>query len=157
MRIIGIDPGTRVMGYGVVEKNGSSICVVEYGLARASAKLPLEERVHLIYRQILSVIRRTKPQAMSLEDVFYHRFPRVAINLGLAKGIAMLAAKEAGLEIRQFKPNEVKMAVTGYGLAKKYQVQKMVKAILNLKTEPEPEDAADALALAICYLLRKRS
>ena len=157
MRIIGIDPGTRVTGYGVVERNGSSFKLIDYGIARPKASLPVEERVHFIYHKLLSIIRKTKPQAMSLEDVFYHRHPRAAITLGVAKGAAMLAAREAGLAVYQFKPNEVKMAVTGYGLAKKYQVQKMIKMLLNLKTDPEPEDAADALALAVCYLSRNRS
>ncbi|MBL7171148.1 MAG: crossover junction endodeoxyribonuclease RuvC [Candidatus Omnitrophica bacterium] len=154
-RIIGIDPGTRVTGYGVVEKNGQSFKLVTYGVAKAKATIPLEERIYLIYQKISSIIKKTKPQAMSLEDVFYHRYPRVAVSLGMAKGVAIISAREAGLKVYQFKPNEVKSAITGYGLAKKYQVQKMVTRLLNLKEDPEPEDASDALALAICCLSRK--
>jgi len=155
MRVIGIDPGTRVTGYGVVEKNGQSFKLVTYGVAKGKVTLPLEERLYLIYQKISSIIKKTKPQAMSLEDVFYHRYVKVAINLGMAKGVAIISAREAGLQIFQFKPNEVKLAITGYGLAKKYQVQKMVTRILNLKDDPKPEDASDALALAICCLSRK--
>lgn len=155
MRIIGIDPGTRVTGYGVVEKTGQSFKLVTYGAAKAKATLPLEERIYFIYRKISSIIKKTKPQAMSLEDIFYHRYPKAALNLGMAKGMAVISAREAGLKVYQFKPNEVKSAITGYGLAKKYQVQKMVTRLLNLKEDPEPEDASDALALAICCLSRK--
>jgi crossover junction endodeoxyribonuclease RuvC len=156
MRIIGIDPGTRITGYGVVEKNGRSLKLITYGAARAKATLPLEERIHIIYRKISSVIQKTGPSAMSLEDVFYHRYPTAAVTLGVAKGAAFIAAREAGLEVYQFRSNEVKLAITGYGLAKKYQIQTMVARLLNLKKEPEPEDASDALALAICCLLRKK-
>lgn len=137
-----------------MEKNGNSFSLVTYGVARAKPSLPLEERMHIIYKKISSIIRETSPHAVSLEDVFYHRYPKAALNLGAAKGAVMIAAREQGLKIFQFKPNEVKSAITGYGLAKKYQVQKMLKTILNLKEEPEPEDASDALAVAVCCLLK---
>ena len=156
MRIIGIDPGTRVTGYGVVEKNGQSFKSITYGVARAKASLPLEERIYLIYQKISSIIKQTKPQAMSLEDIFFHRYPKAAINLGVAKGAIIISAQEAGLKIYHFKPNQVKLSITGYGLAKKYQIQKMVARILNLKNDSEPEDASDALALAICCLSRRK-
>lgn len=156
MRVIGIDPGTRIAGYGVVEKKGQSFKLVTYGIARAKATLPLEERIYLIYQKISSIIEETAPHAMSLEDVFYYRHAKAAVNLGIAKGAAFIAAREQGLKVFQFKPNEVKSAITGYGLAKKYQVQKMLKHLLNLKKDPEPEDASDALALAICCLSRNK-
>lgn len=154
LRIIGIDPGTRIAGYGVVEKNGNSFKLITYGVARAKFSLPLEERIYIIYKKIVSIIRETRPHALSLEDVFYHRYPKAAVNLGVAKGAALIAGCDQGLKIYQFKPNEVKLAITGYGLAKKYQVQKMLKTILNMKEEPEPQDASDAIALAMCCLLR---
>lgn len=154
MRIIGVDPGTRVAGYGVVEKRGTSFRLITYGIARAKTTLPIEERIYIIYKELSSVIKDTRPQAMSLEDVFYYRHPRVAVNLGIAKGAAIISALGQGLKIYQFRPNEVKSAITGYGLAKKYQVQKMICRLLNLESDPEPQDASDALALAICCLSR---
>lgn len=139
----------------MVEKNGASLRLITYGVAKPKATLPLEERIYIIYQKISSVIKKTKPQAMSLEDVFYYRHAKAAVNLGMAKGMAIVSAREVGLQVFQFNPNEVKLAITGYGLSKKYQVQKMIRHLLNLKDDPQPQDASDALALAICCLQKR--
>ncbi len=149
-RIIGIDPGTMVTGWGVVEAAGASLRYIAHGTIAAGAPTQAE-RLSLIYRGVEEVIRSHKPNGMSLERVFFARNPQSALKLGQARGIALLAAAHHGLSVYEYAAVEIKMAVVGYGQASKEQVQKMVAALLHVEGKMAA-DAADALAAAVCHL-----
>ena len=151
MRIIGIDPGTRIMGYGIVEGSGSRLIHIDNGAIFTSPKAPLADRLKDIYDGLSRVIEKYKPDAVSIEDIFYSRNVKSAIKLGHARGVGMLAGANKGLDIFEYEPTVIKSAVVGYGRAEKKQVQQMVKVLLNLPEVPQ-EDAADALAAAICHI-----
>ena len=155
MRVLGIDPGTATTGYGVVESAGSSLHAIEFGVVRTESVAPFAERLVDIYRELSEVIRRTKPDAVSIEKLFFNTNVTSAISVGQARGVAALAAAHAGLEVSEFGPLEVKEAVVGYGRADKSQVQEMVRVLLGLDDLPRPDDAADGLAIAICRLHRR--
>jgi crossover junction endodeoxyribonuclease RuvC len=150
MRILGIDPGTRTTGYGVIDSVGNSLRHVDNGIikTRNSEILPL--RLKTIYDGLTSVLREFSPETVAIEQVFLAKNPRAALTLGHARGTAVLSAVNLGLEIHEYTALQVKSAVVGYGHAGKLQVQQMVKALLNLP-EVAQEDAADALAVAICH------
>ncbi|MBA3757369.1 crossover junction endodeoxyribonuclease RuvC [Candidatus Saccharibacteria bacterium] len=152
MRIIGIDPGTGILGFGVIEvqKNGKSI-LVDGGVIRTPAHQPLDERLIEIYRHVASVISKTKPSVMAIEKLFFAQNVTTAMSVSHARGVVMLAGKLSGLEIAEYTPLQIKQALTGYGRADKRQMQEMVRVILNLKEVPKPDDCADALAAAICH------
>jgi crossover junction endodeoxyribonuclease RuvC len=152
MRVIGIDPGTAVTGYGVVESEGNRLEAVAYGVIRTSSKLPAADRLAKIHGSLKGVIAEHKPEVASIERLFVSKNPSAALAVGQARGVSLLAAVNAGLEVAEFSPVEVKQAVVGYGKADKSQVQEMVKVLLGLSEVPRPDDAADALALAICRL-----
>lgn len=149
-RILGIDPGTNATGYGVIEKAGSGIVYVSCGVIRPSSRMPLPKRLVAIYDGICEVIEKHKPAQAAVEDVFVSKNPRSALKLGQARGVLLLAALQRGLPVQEYAPRAVKQAVTGYGQASKAQVQQMVRALLRLSANPS-KDAADALAVAICY------
>lgn len=155
MRILGIDPGTATIGYGIIEAEGSWVKAGDYGLISTSSAQPLPLRLAYLYEQVLSLIHKEKPSCLAVEEIFFSRNARTAMAVGQARGVVILAAIHAGLEIAEYTPLEVKQAVTGYGRASKYQVQKMVQAILNLPYFPTPDDAADALAVALCHAARR--
>ena len=155
MRIMGIDPGTLVCGYGVVDLDGGDMKVVDYGVVRAPRR-PLHERLHVIHQGLVSVIARHAPDVVAVEGVFHGINPRTALKIGEGRGVALLAAAGAGLAVAEHSPASVKKAVVGSGRAHKSQVQQMVRVILALPDIPEPEDAADALAIAICHCHRQR-
>ncbi len=155
MRILGIDPGTLVCGYGVVDLDGSDMKVVDFGVVR-SPRRPLHERLHIIHQGLVSVIARHAPDVVAVEGVFHGINPRTALKIGEGRGVALLAAAAAGLEVAEYAPASVKKAVVGTGRAQKSQVQQMVRVILALPDIPQPEDAADALAVAICHCHRQR-
>ncbi len=152
MRILGIDPGTGIMGFGVVyaEKTGK-VKLVDGGVIRTDVHQPLDERLIEIYRHISSEIAHTKPTVMVIEKLFFAQNVTTAISVSHARGVAMLAGKLAGLEIAEYTPLQIKQALTGYGRADKKQIQEMVRVILGLKEVPKPDDCADALAAAICH------
>lgn len=151
MRILGIDPGTETTGWGVIDREqGGRIKVQDYGVIKTSSKSPFPKRLIGIYRDLTKVIEKFKPEVMAVEELFFARNLKTAVSVGQARGVALLAGAQAGLEIREYTPLEVKMALVGYGRAEKVQVQKMVKAVLGLKELPKPDDAADALAIAVC-------
>ena len=152
MRVIGIDPGTAVTGYGVVEAIGNRLQAVAYGVIRTRSGLPAATRLEKIYSGLKEVIAEHKPQVASVEKLFVSRNPAVALAVGQARGVSLLAAANSGLEVAEFSALEVKQAVVGYGKADKSQVQQMVKVLLGLSEVPRPDDAADALAAAICRL-----
>jgi crossover junction endodeoxyribonuclease RuvC len=151
MLILGVDPGTAITGYGLVEKQGQRLAAHTYGVIRTPAGRPLSERLKQIYDQITALIEEHRPDALVVEELFFNKNTRTALAVGQARGVILLAAANQGLTIAEYTPLQVKMAVVGYGRAEKRQVQEMVRILLRLKNTPKPDDAADALAIAICY------
>ncbi len=152
IRVVGIDPGSLACGYGVVERDSSKELVhVSSGVIRLPRKEPLYVRLKLLHEQIREVVRSYAPGEAAVEKVFFAKSVKAALHLGQARGVLLLAIAEEGVRLHEYSPNEVKMAVVGYGRAEKRQVQRMVKTILALDDEPL-SDSADALALAICHL-----
>lgn len=156
MIILGIDPGTRITGYGVIELRGSLILPVDFGCIRPPVDMPLQDRYHVLFNGIESLIERFKPVGIGVENQFVLKNAQSAIKLGMAKGMVLLAAARRSLPVVEFAPKKAKLAVVGNGQASKIQVQRMIQALLKLPQLPEPEDAADALALAICYAHHQR-
>jgi len=154
MRALGIDPGTAITGWGIVEigPDGQTLRLVAYGAVTTSAKLALPERLMIIYDDLTDIIAQYRPDTAAVEALFFSKNAATALSVGHGRGAAMLAAAKAGLTIAEYKPLEVKQAVVGYGGADKGQVQRMIKLLLNLEEIPKPDDAADGLAVAICHL-----
>jgi crossover junction endodeoxyribonuclease ruvC len=149
MRIIGIDPGTGILGFGVIDVAHGKTTLVTAGVIRTPAHTPLPERLEEIYEGITDIIAETKPTVMAIEKLFFSRNITTAISVAQARGVAMLTGRQAKLRIEEYTPNEIKQAVAGYGAAKKAQVQEMVRIQLGLSEAPKPDDCADALAAAI--------
>ncbi len=155
-RVLGIDPGSHVTGYGVVEEAGSGLCCVQYGEIKPVKGVALSSCLQTICGGIQEVIRRTEPEALAIENIFYGKNIRSLIKQGHVRGVAILAGAENGVPVYEYSPLEIKKAVVGYGRAEKGQVQMMVRAILKLSELPPP-DAADALAVAICHIHFKKA
>lgn len=155
-RVLGIDPGSRVTGYAVVEHCGSSLGCIEYGEIKPARGVALSSCLLAVHAGIHEVIRRTEPGALSIENIFYGKNIQSLIKQGHVRGAAILAAAESGVPVYEYSPLEIKKAVVGYGRAEKGQVQMMVRAILKLSELPPP-DAADALAIAICHIHFKKA
>ena len=153
MRVLGIDPGSETTGWGVVEGDGSgrSYRLVEFGVVKLSTSASFSSRLLKICRGLEEVIDKLKPDACAIEEAFYAVNPKVTLKLGQVRGVALLVAESAALEIGEYSPRLVKQTVAGYGNADKRQVQEMVRVLLSLQAGPEPHDAADALAVAICH------
>ncbi len=151
MRIIGIDPGYAIMGYGIVDYKRSKFTPVEYGSITTEPHTAPEKRLMALYDELTRIIREYKPDGASIEELFYNTNATTAIMVGEARGTAMLACARAGVEVSEYTPLQIKSSLTGYGRADKKQVQQMVKMILNLDEVPRPDDTADALAAAICH------
>ena len=152
MLVIGIDPGTAITGYGLVrEENGELECV-GYGVVTTPAGQPLPNRLQTIYHELKNVITLHRPESGAVEKLFFQKNLTTAITVGQGRGVAMLALAECGLPVSEYTPMQVKQAVSGYGGADKKQMQEMVRVLLNLDSIPKPDDAADALAVAICHL-----
>ncbi|KIC76191.1 Crossover junction endodeoxyribonuclease RuvC [Neochlamydia sp. EPS4] len=149
--IIGIDPGTRITGYGIIRVVGNVYQVLDYGCIRPPANYKLTERYLVIFNALEALIHQYSPEALAVETQYVSKNVQSAIKLGMARGIAILAAKKKGIAIFEYSPSKAKLAVVGNGSASKGQVQKMVQLLLKLAQPPKPEDAADALALAICH------
>jgi crossover junction endodeoxyribonuclease RuvC len=153
MIALGIDPGTAITGYGIVRDapNGRlyEIC---HGVIRTNSKTPYPVRLKEIHDGIASLIEKHKPEAIAIEELFFNKNTSTALIVGQSRGVVILTGVLAGLELSEYTPIQVKEAVTGYGRAEKMQVQQMVKVLLGLEKPPKPDDAADALALAICHL-----
>jgi crossover junction endodeoxyribonuclease RuvC len=157
MLSIGIDPGTATTGYGLVRQSESGeLEVVDYGVVLTSKNDPMPVRLLDLYRQLIEIIDTHQPKAGAVEKLFFQRNVKTAISVGQARGVAILALAQNGLEVDEFTPLEIKQSVVGYGGADKNQVQQMVKIILALDEIPKPDDAADALAVAICHLHNAR-
>jgi len=151
---IGIDPGSRITGYGLVERRGSEIVYVGSGIIRAGVAGPIEKRLLTIKRELDGVIGRYNPAAVAVEEIFMAKNPKSTLTLGQARGVVLLAAAEAGLPVFEYTPREVKGCVTGAGGAHKSQVAAMVGRLMRLDHVPETEDETDALAVAFCHAVR---
>lgn len=153
MRVLGIDCGGEYTGYGVVEMDDhGKLCCLTCGAIKLSAREALPRRLSRIFTQLGGIIAEHQPEEVAIEDVFYALNVKSALKLGQVRGVAMLAAAAAGLEVAEYSPLSIKSSVVGYGRAEKQQVQNMVTRLLDLPTPPEPLDASDALAIAICHL-----
>jgi crossover junction endodeoxyribonuclease RuvC len=153
MLILGIDPGTATTGYGLVrELENGSLEAQGYGVILTPADLPMPERLQRLYSQLNDIISLHRPMAGSVEKLFFQSNVKTALSVGQARGVTLLCLAMAGLEVGEYTPLEVKQAVVGYGKADKRQVQEMVRILLNLPEIPRPDDAADALAVAICHI-----
>ena len=151
---IGIDPGSRITGYGLVERRGRDIVYVGSGIIKAGASGPVEGRLLTIKRELDVVIERFHPAALAVEEVFMAKNWKSSLTLGEVRGVVLLAAAEAGLPVHEYSPREVKSSVTGSGAAHKSQVAAMVASLMRLDHEPETEDETDALAVAFCHTVR---
>jgi len=154
MRILGVDPGTINLGYGIVDGE-EEMRAVDFGVINLSARLPMEERLHSLYNQLSEIIARYEPNEVAIEEPFIGHNVRSAFAIGKAQAIAILAAVSQGLPIYYYSPATVKKQITSYGQSDKQQVQEMVRVQLGLSELPEPSDAADALAVAVCHLQQR--
>lgn len=152
MRVLGFDPGTATTGYGVVEGKGNRLTHIAHGVISTSPKDHYAERLQQIYEQATDLITLHQPQAIAIEELFFTKNVTTGIPVAQARGVLSLAAVQSGLPIGEFNPREMKLAVAGYGKADKKQVQEMIKMLLNLDKIPKPDDAADALGIAICQI-----
>lgn len=153
MLVIGIDPGTAITGYGLIlENEDGSLEAVNYGAVETSPGLEPHLRLLNLYKALGDILQKHRPQTAAVEKLYFSRNVRTAISVGQGRGVALLALAEVGLPVFEYTPLEVKQAVAGYGGADKNQVQQMVRVLLNLERIPDPDDAADALAVAICHL-----
>jgi crossover junction endodeoxyribonuclease RuvC len=151
MRILGIDPGYAILGYGVIDMKGNRFSVCGYGAITTDAALKMPDRLKHLYTQVMEIIREYEPDVAAIEELFFNTNSKTAILVGQARGVAILACANSGLEIREYTPLQIKQGLVGYGRAEKQQIQTMVKTILNLSEVPKPDDTADALAAAICH------
>jgi len=156
MRLLGIDPGVAITGYSIVEEISNDFCLIDSGCIRTKSDLPPEQRLEAIYNRVTELITEFKPQALSIEKIFFSKNVRTAFQVGEARGVIILAASKSGLTLFEYTPLQVKQAVAGYGKADKGQVQRMVKMLLRLTEIPAVDDEADAMAVALCHLQNRR-
>jgi crossover junction endodeoxyribonuclease RuvC len=153
MAVIGIDPGTALTGYGIIEElPDQSLRVIDFGVIRTESTDKPEIRLRKIFSKLNKILSLYKPETGAVEKLYFQRNTRTAMSVGQARGVAILSLAEAGISVSEYGPVEIKQAVVGYGRASKNQVQQMVKMLLNLQEIPKPDDAADALAVAICHI-----
>ncbi len=152
MLVLGIDPGTAITGYGLVRETEEGLALEDCGVITTPAGQPLPLRLQAIYQGLASLIEQTRPSTAAVEELFFGRNVRTALSVGQARGVTLLALADAGLPIFEYKPMEIKQAIAGYGSADKQQVQEMVRMLLDLPEVPRPDDAADAVAVAICHI-----
>lgn len=151
IKILGIDPGTGIMGWGLLEKMGSKISPKKYGCIKTPPNQNLPDRLFHIYQSLCDIIEKNKPNCMAIEELFFFKNQKTVMSVAQARGVAIVAAKKFGLHVYEYTPLQVKQALTGYGRADKAQMQEMVRLTCKLKTCPKPDDAADALAIAITH------
>jgi crossover junction endodeoxyribonuclease RuvC len=154
--VLGLDPGIADTGYGFIRVKGSNLTCLAYGSIKTPAGEPLPARLEQLYLELRGLLKKYRPQSVVIEQLFFNKNVSTALIVGQARGVALLAVNQAGLPIIDVTPTQVKQAVSAYGQASKMQVQKMVKLILNLQEIPRPDDAADALAIAICGANQRR-
>ena len=151
MKILGIDPGYAILGYGIVEMKGNHFTPCHFGAVTTDSKADMTDRLKHIYNTLMDIISEFEPEVASIEELFFNTNNKTALLVGQARGVAILACANSGLSIYEYTPLQIKQALVGYGRAEKRQVQAMVKTILNLSGAPKPDDTADALAAAICH------
>ena len=151
MKVLGIDPGSETLGWGVVEGENLKYKLVDYGTVKSSPKDRFSKRLLKIYDDLMVIVERFQPDALSVEEAFFAVNVKVALKLGQVRGVVLMLGEKSGLEIAEYSPRLIKQTVVGYGNAEKHQIQEMVRLLLRLKTAPSPHDAADALAIAICH------
>ena len=156
MRILGIDPGYAIMGWGVVEKKGNSIVPVAYGAITTDKDMPMPDRLKHLYTRLMEIIAEYQPEEASIEELYFNNNAKTVIFVGEARGVAVLACANSGVAITEYTPLQIKTSITGNGRAEKKQVQAMVKKLLALESVPKPDDTADALAAAICHSFHPR-
>ncbi|MBO7209088.1 MAG: crossover junction endodeoxyribonuclease RuvC [Clostridia bacterium] len=151
MKILGIDPGIAIVGFGIIEYDGVNFKVVDYGAVTSPAHTPLPVRLKMVYDDMCYIIDKYKPDQVAIEELFFNNNAKTAIAVGQARGVLILAAQNKNIPVYEYTPLQVKQGVVGYGRAEKNQVQQMVKSILKLNEVPKPDDTADALAIAVCH------
>lgn len=151
MRILGIDPGYAIMGWGVLEKKGSSVTPIAYGAITTDKDMPMPERLKTLYCSLMDIIAQYHPDEASIEELYFNNNAKTVIFVGEARGVAILACSNSGVDLFEYTPLQIKTAITGNGRAVKKQVQAMVQKLLNLDEVPKPDDTADAIAAAICH------
>lgn len=156
MRIIGIDPGTGILGFGIIEAGKGKAQLVDAGVIRTPVKEDDAVRLQTIFEELTDIIVQSKPTVMAVEKLFFSQNITTAMTVSQARGVVLLCGKQAGLDLFEYTPLQIKQALTGYGRADKKQIQEMVKVILKLKEVPKPDDCADALACAICHSMTMR-
>jgi crossover junction endodeoxyribonuclease RuvC len=155
--VLGIDPGIGTTGWGVVGEDAhGEVALVDYGAIATTPGEPMPERLHTLHREVTALLHRYPPESVAVEQLFFGRNVTTAISVGQARGVVLLAAAQAGLSVYEYKPAEVKQALSGYGNADKRQMQEMVRLMLHLDYIPRPDDAADAIAIAVCHLHSQR-
>ena len=156
MRILGIDPGTGILGFGIIDVEHSSVQLVDAGVIKTPVHQADSERLETIFTELSEIIAETKPTVMAVEKLFFAKNVTTAMSVSQARGVVLLLGKQHKMELHEYTPLQIKQSVTGYGKAEKAQVQEMVRTILKLKTIPKPDDAADALACAITCSMNMR-
>lgn len=156
MRVLGIDPGTAICGFGVVERAGSRLLPLHYGVITTEPSMAMPDRLTVLYRGLTDLIREYQPDRVGVEELFFNKNVTTAMTVSQARGVILLAARLAEVPVSEYTPLEVKQGVVGYGRATKHQVTEMTKRLLGIREAIRPDDAADALAIAICTLLRER-
>ncbi|MEA3345728.1 MAG: crossover junction endodeoxyribonuclease RuvC [Chloroflexota bacterium] len=152
MRVLGLDPGLATTGWGMVEEVSGELTLVDFGVITTDPSEPLVKRLRALYQELKALLALQQPDEAAVEELFFCRNVRTALLVGQARGVALLALADEGLEVHEYTPLQVKQAVVGYGQATKHQVQQMTQMLLGLSESPQPDDAADAVAVAICYL-----
>ncbi len=156
MRIIGIDPGTGILGFGVIDVEKNSVTLVDAGVIKTPVHQADSDRLETIFNELSEIITETKPTVMSVEKLFFAQNVTTAMSVSQARGVVLLLGKQHKMELHEYTPQQIKQALTGYGKAEKVQIQEMVRTVLKLKSIPKPDDAADALAAAICCSMNMR-
>ena len=151
MRILGIDPGYGITGFGVIEADRGKQSLITCGAITTPAGMDFSARLEIIYNDMTELIRATKPDAVAIEELFFGQNVTTGIGVAQSRGVILLAIRQAGLEVTSYKPMQVKQALVGYGNASKHQMQEMTKRLLHLSAMPKPDDAADAIAIALCH------
>lgn len=151
MRVLGIDPGYAILGWGIIDVEGNHFRAVDYGAVTTEAGTDMPSRLKVLYNELMEIIAEYNPDEVSIEELFFNTNNKTAIFVGQARGVAILACVNSGVEIYEYTPLQIKQGLSGYGRADKKQIQKLVKTMLNLKEIPKPDDTADALAAAICH------
>lgn len=157
MRILGIDPGTAILGFGIIDaKTGGKAVLVDGGVIKTNEKESDSTRLKTIYDELTGIIKMYKPEVMAVEKLFFAQNVTTAMSVAQAKGVVLLCGENAGIDVSEYTPLQIKQALTGYGRADKKQIQEMVRVVLGLKDAPKPDDCADALACAICHSMTAR-